>query len=85
MAAPPGEEADHAAAGEEHDEQQQDAEQELPVLGDLAELVLEQDVERGAGHRPAEPADAAEDDETISSPDRCQDSIVGLTKRLRSA
>ncbi len=47
--------------------------------------MLEQDEEHRPGHRTEKPADTAEDDEHMISPDRCQLNIDGLTKRLRSA
>src|SRR3546814_15162923 len=63
MARLSGEQADDAAAREEHHGQQDEAEHELPAVGPAADESLQQDEESGAGERPEEAPDAAEDDE----------------------
>ena len=86
MARLSGDEADQAAAREQHDAEQDEPEEELPALGQAAEHEFEQHEQSiapatGPNSRPVPPRMTS----TISSPDICQDSIDGLTKRLRSA
>src|SRR3546814_9263039 len=63
MARLAAQQADDAAAREQHHRQQDEPEHELPAVGPAAEEALQQDEERGAGERPEEAPDTAEDDE----------------------
>src|SRR5690606_2415737 len=63
MARLPGHEADNAAAREQHDAEQDEAEEELPALGQPAEHEFQQNIEDGAGDRPEQAARTAEDDQ----------------------
>src|SRR5918996_2105290 len=56
-------EADQAAAREQHDAQEDQAQDQLPALGDPADDGLQQDEQGSAGERPEQPADAAQNHE----------------------
>jgi hypothetical protein len=77
--------ADDPAACEQHDTQQQDTQIDVPVIGQIPEDVLKRYKNNGADNRAIESANAAEMMKMMISPDICQENMVGLTKRLRSA
>ena len=81
----PRQNADDAAAREQHQADQERAQQQQPVLAHVPKRVLQHNVECGARAGPNRRRVPPRITNTMISPEVCQESIEGLTKRLRSA